>query len=321
MGPESSGRTARKTARLYGARGLHRARPLAAESERQAGHPGAARTDAHVCRECSAATAWTTGTGTGTEERLCRIFAEVLDLDTVGVDDHFFQFGGHSLLAVRVTARVEAVWGERLGIRDLLDAPTVGQLAKRLDTAARTETAPAPPLPRGSTQSPRRWVPHSGGCGFSTGWMSTAAPPTTSRLSIDFGKAWTLRPCEPRLRMWSADTRACGRRFLPASKSLASGCLRRESGTWKLRVTECSPDELEDCLVEASRVPFDLEHDLPIRPRLVQTSEETVLLLVLHHLCADGSSFTPLTKDLSAAYKARVAGRNPEPRAPPCSIP
>lgn len=66
------------------------------------------------------------------EELLCQIFAEVLSLDRVSIDDDFFAFGGHSLLATRVVSQVRNVLGIDLSVRAIFDAPTVAQLSDYL---------------------------------------------------------------------------------------------------------------------------------------------------------------------------------------------
>jgi acyl carrier protein len=67
------------------------------------------------------------------EERLARIVAELLGLEQVGVDDHFFLLGGHSLLGAQLLARVSALFGVELSLRSLFDAPTVAQLAVQIE--------------------------------------------------------------------------------------------------------------------------------------------------------------------------------------------
>ena len=69
---------------------------------------------------------------TPTEEVLCTLFAEVLELPSVGVEDNFFEIGGDSLLAATLAGRVRAVLGLELPVRALFDVPTAAAVARRL---------------------------------------------------------------------------------------------------------------------------------------------------------------------------------------------
>src|SRR5436305_7950486 len=84
---------------------------------------------------------------TPVEEVVAGIWAEVLGRDRVGANDHFFDMGGHSLLAMQVTSRLRRAFDVELPVRDLFEAPTVTGLAARVEAVRRTGTVPpAPPL-------------------------------------------------------------------------------------------------------------------------------------------------------------------------------
>ena len=66
------------------------------------------------------------------EEILAGIYAQVLGLERVGVDDSFFDLGGDSLSAMRVIAAINTSLDAGLSVRAVFEAPTVAQLARRI---------------------------------------------------------------------------------------------------------------------------------------------------------------------------------------------
>ena len=72
---------------------------------------------------------------TPTEEILAGIFAQVLGLEQVGVDESFFDLGGDSLSAMRLIAAVNSGMDGSLGVRAVFESPTVAQLALHIGAA------------------------------------------------------------------------------------------------------------------------------------------------------------------------------------------
>jgi amino acid adenylation domain-containing protein len=64
------------------------------------------------------------------EEALVKIWAEVLEIDQVGVHDNFFDLGGHSLAATRIISRVVKAFTLELSVKALFDSPTVADMAE-----------------------------------------------------------------------------------------------------------------------------------------------------------------------------------------------
>ncbi|MRH92450.1 amino acid adenylation domain-containing protein, partial [Nocardia sp. SYP-A9097] len=86
---------------------------------------------------------------TPTEEVLASIYAQVLGLERVGVDDSFFDIGGNSLLAMRVVAEIHDAFDVRVAVRTLFQAPTVRALKEHLGGDVDSEVSQAEILSEG----------------------------------------------------------------------------------------------------------------------------------------------------------------------------
>ncbi|MEU5980617.1 amino acid adenylation domain-containing protein, partial [Streptomyces sp. NPDC047315] len=76
------------------------------------------------------------------ERALAELFAEVLGVERVGIDDSFFDLGGHSLLVSRLVNRVRAVLDTEVSARAVFDSATVARLAEWLAARARAARLP-----------------------------------------------------------------------------------------------------------------------------------------------------------------------------------
>ena len=85
------------------------------------------------------------------EEVLAGIYAQVLGLERVGVDDSFFELGGDSLSAMRLVAAINTGLDADLAVRTLFHAPSVGSLRQQLGRhASEVEVVPVEVLKEGT---------------------------------------------------------------------------------------------------------------------------------------------------------------------------
>ncbi|WP_327341298.1 non-ribosomal peptide synthetase [Streptomyces europaeiscabiei] len=242
------------------------------------------------------------------EEILCGLFAEVLRVPVVGIDDDFFALGGHSLLAMRLVGRVRAVLGVELSVRELFDAPTVAGLDGVLDGAGRGRVPVARALVRPerlplSFGQQRLWFLHQ-----LEGPGAAYNVPAAVRLS------GTLDRDALRLALGDVVARHESLRTVFAEDAEGPYQVVREvdSAVPEFVTVRCAEAELPAELATAARFAFDLTRDLPLRAVLFELgTDECVLLLLVHHIATDGWSSRPLVRDLASAYEARVAGGEP----------
>ncbi|MFD7383491.1 amino acid adenylation domain-containing protein [Streptomyces anulatus] len=244
---------------------------------------------------------------TATEQVLRGHFAEILEVSSVGIDDSFFDLGGHSLIASRLISRIQSAQGVALTVRDLFEAPTVALLAKRVERAgtARARVVPVErpaEVPVAFTQQ-RLWFLNR-----MEGPSPTYNLGICLRLTGPLDRAALLGALhDVAVRHESLRTVFLDRDGVPIQSVVPA-----DEAVPPLSVTEVGERELDAALTAAARRGFDLAAELPLRAELFALDPtEHVLLVVVHHIVADGWSLAALTTDFSTAYAARVAGRAP----------
>ncbi|THA36137.1 amino acid adenylation domain-containing protein [Streptomyces sp. A1277] len=256
---------------------------------------------------------------TAYEEVLAGLFADVLGVPAVGVDDSFFALGGHSLLATRLTGRIRAALGVELALGTLFDHPTVASLAAVLDTTgpARPVLAPQPRpdvLPLSFAQQRLWFLNRAEGPGDTYNVplvLELDGPLDTDALR---GALADVVARHESLRTVFAEHDGVPHQHIIDADAAAS--------LVPLPVEHPPADETADAWTREavrrlSTAPFDLTEDAALRAHLLRPGpDHHVLVLVLHHIVADGWSLAPLSRDLCAAYRARTEGTGTPDWAP-----
>nr|WP_322724278.1 non-ribosomal peptide synthetase [Streptomyces spongiae] len=257
---------------------------------------------------------FTAGSGLGggardpREEILCGLFAGVLGVERVGVDDDFFALGGHSLLAMRLVAGIRGAFGAEVSLRTVFDAPTVARLAQRLTEGSTAGARPAltpgtrpERLPLSSAQQ-RLWVLYQ-----VEGPNPTYNIPSAWRLTGDLD-AGALRAAVGDLVTRHETLRT----VFPDDEGRAYQRVLEPQDVF-FEVEDVDAALLPERLAQAGTYGFELDREPPLRVHVFRTGEqEWTLLLLLHHIAGDEWSEAPLHRDLGRAYAARLEGRAPE---------
>ncbi|MFD5090053.1 amino acid adenylation domain-containing protein [Amycolatopsis thailandensis] len=236
------------------------------------------------------------------EAILCRLFAEVLGLASVGVDDDFFALGGHSLAVTRLTGRIRATLGLDVPMRTVFRAPTVADLDSRLDTGAGARPALRParhqdPVPLSSAQR-RLWFLHrmQGRSATYNAPLALRITGALDRAALEAALADVVARHEPLRTVFPEVDGVPRQRILAPEEARERWSVHEGGGS-------------------AARHEFDLATELPLWAELSVTGpDEHLLSLVVHHIAGDAWSTGPLARDLAAAYAARSQGE--EPRLP-----
>ncbi|MFD3716804.1 amino acid adenylation domain-containing protein, partial [Streptomyces sp. NPDC058677] len=250
------------------------------------------------------------------EEILCHLFADVLGLDRVGIDDSFFDLGGDSIMSIQLVSRARRA-GLALSARDVFERKTIEALAAVVGTAAgdgggagevesedsRFGVVPLTPV--------MRWLAERGGpVGQFNQSVVLRVPAaldgerlvTAVQLLLDHHDALRLR-----LRTdveWALDVMAPG-----GVPSAASVVRRVDAAAMDGRAL----DELMAAEGERARRVLDPASGAMLRAVWFDRGRDRQgrLLMVVHHLAVDGVSWRILAQDLEEIWQALSEGRRP----------
>ncbi|MEV0299456.1 amino acid adenylation domain-containing protein, partial [Nocardia sp. NPDC050710] len=242
------------------------------------------------------------------ERMLTELFAEVLGVARVGIDDGFFDLGGHSLSAARLISRVRSVLGVELSIRMVFESPTVATLAPRLGegrvNGARLTPRPRPERVPLSYAQLRLWFLHQ---------LDPQAPVYNIPIALRLTGVLDVEGLRAALDDVVTRHEILRTRFPHEGGVPWQRVLPRAEASVPFTVREVSDGpELTEAVGAAVQVPFDLVTQIPLRAWVFECgAAEHVVVLVMHHIAGDGASLLPLARDIAVAYAARSAGRAP----------
>ncbi|WP_039801699.1 non-ribosomal peptide synthetase, partial [Nocardia araoensis] len=244
------------------------------------------------------------------EQAVAQVFAELLGVERAGIDDDFFALGGNSLLATRAVARVNEVLGSRVTVRDLFEAPAVCALATKAV---------------------------AGGAGIVRAPLAPSRRPDRIPLSLAQQRMWLLNRLEPDSPAYNMPfaVRLTGALDLPALRDAIADVIDRHEVLRTRYPVDADGQPYQEILPTRAVLPdgipiehgvtdvaavvdalmsagFDVTADPPVRLRLFTSGADHLLVIVTHHIAADGSSLAPLARDLMTAYAARLGGGTPD---------
>ncbi|MEU0479237.1 amino acid adenylation domain-containing protein [Streptosporangium sp. NPDC006013] len=248
------------------------------------------------------------------EGRLVELWAEILRLDAGSVrpTDSFFDLGGHSLMAIRLSARVQTEFGVELPLRRLLDNSTpaaLGRLVERRAGGARVST-----IPRASRGAPLPCSP-----GQQRLWF-------LDRFAQDCPLYNMPIVLSLRGELSVTALRAATARVMARHEALRTRFTVIDGEPHQVIEPAAEPDFTFDDLsgldeTERSgvssrtvqgeiRMLFDLETGPLVRFRLLRLSpHEHLFLICMHHVVGDGWSNEILLRELATFYEAELAGQ------------
>uniref|UniRef100_UPI003FD82F02 condensation domain-containing protein n=1 Tax=Pseudomonas sp. TaxID=306 RepID=UPI003FD82F02 len=242
------------------------------------------------------------------EQQVAAVWAEILGAERVGLTDHFFEMGGHSLLAMRVISRLRHLLGREVPLRSLFEQPRLQGFVASVLAQATPAQPLAPPMRAVDREQP---LPLS--YAQERQWFLWQLDPDSAAYHIP-GALRLKGPLDRVALQRSFDS------LVARHESLRTHVRQDGEGAVQVIAAQAVVDILRlECdeagllaQVEAQIAqPFDLQQGPLLRVSLLRLAEDDhVLVLVQHHIVSDGASMQVMVDELVQRYAAYSQGQD-----------
>ena len=247
------------------------------------------------------------------EQHVAAVWSDILGAERVGLSDHFFEMGGHSLLAMQVVSRLRHVLAREVPLKLVFEQPRLEGFAAALQALESVEQAP-PLVARNRLQplllsyaQERQWFlwqldPHSAAYHIPTALRLTGQLDAEA-LQRSFN---TLVARHESLRTYVQEEGEGAVQVIGAQVALP------------IELAEINEAELHARVAADIARPFNLQQGPLLRVSLLRlAADEHVLVLVQHHIVSDGWSMQVMVDELVQLYTAYSQGEVPQLPAMP----
>lgn len=234
-----------------------------------------------------------------TEEKLLGIWEQIFENKKIGIDDGFFDLGGHSLKAAVLLTKINKVFGADVTLKDVFKSPTIRSLASNINDAKRKayfeiEQAEASEYFPVSSAQERMLILDK----FHTRKINYNVP-----LAIGIEGYVDKDKIESFFKLLIKRHEAFRTSFSSIKGEMIQRIADDTDFDFKLSYIKCSEQELEEH-IELFIQPFDLSIAPLLRGCLVELSEKMHVLLVdMHHIISDGISMNIVMKEFEKLYR------------------
>ncbi|MBO9203417.1 MULTISPECIES: non-ribosomal peptide synthetase, partial [Niastella] len=241
-----------------------------------------------------------------TERSIAAIWQQLLGIDKVSIHDNFFERGGHSLMAMRVSAAIRKLLGREIQVRDIFLHPTLASLAALVVESKAVNAIPG---------------------------ISAVSRPEFIPLSFSQERLWFIDRLQGSLQyhipavfklegiLDASSLEASFKEIIQRHEVLRTvineqdgvGYQQVQPGNdWLMEQTTrasilLSGITLDEYIRGQVLRPFDLSADPMLRVILVEiTATSHILITVIHHIAFDGWSISIMMKELSELYSSKV---------------
>jgi tyrocidine synthetase-3 len=228
------------------------------------------------------------------EETLVKIWCEVLGVEKIGINDNFFDLGGHSLKATVLVSKIHKELNVEVPLKELFKTPTIKELSEFINTAEENLY--------GSIKNveERAWYEASS----AQKRMYMLQQFDKKSVAYNMPAVYELEGKIDKERIENTFKKLVERHegLRTYFETIEGEIVQKINNSYEFKLIFRKDDENLENIISSFIKPFELERGPLFRVELIENNENTYLLIDMHHIMSDGVSMSILIKEFAAIY-------------------